>query len=149
MTTPARRPYSRHGYHALKVRVRLTGIGAVDGRTGAAQALQAWRRELLEHVGGEAASAPQRLLVDKVVNAELLIGHGMAYLLGRESLVNKRRHGFIPLVEQIQRLVDSQARLLGLLGLERKPPKPPDLSEYLERTYGQRAAEPAATEAKP
>jgi len=151
MTTQrnGRRTYTRHGMSALMVRVKLRGIQAIDRRSAPARALLAWRRELLEHLGGaEHATAAQRLLVDKAVNAELLIGHGMAYLLERASLVNRRRHAFLPLVEQIQRLADSQARILVQLGLERRPPRAPDLSTYRWGS-GQGAAPAAAPEAAP
>jgi hypothetical protein len=52
-TTP-RRPYSRHGLNALKTRVTIRELTAIDRRTAAAQALLAWRAELLGDLGGDA-----------------------------------------------------------------------------------------------
>jgi hypothetical protein len=49
MTT--RQSISRHGLTALKARVKVRGLTAIDRRTAAAQALLAWRKELLADLG--------------------------------------------------------------------------------------------------
>ena len=53
MTTPSkpRKTRSRHGLHALKGRVMVRGLHAVDMRTVGAQSLVAWRKELLRDLG--------------------------------------------------------------------------------------------------
>lgn len=123
MTEP--RPYSRHGLHALKARVRVRGLDAIDRRTAAAQALLAWREDLLEALGGEATVSPQqRALVEAVTRTQLYIGHLDAWLMEQRSLVNAKRRSVLPAVEERQALVDSLGQLLGLFGLERRPPGP-------------------------
>ena len=44
---------SRHGLNALKARVMVRGLQAIDRRTAAAQTLLAYRKELLADLGGE------------------------------------------------------------------------------------------------
>src|SRR5688572_3139349 len=47
-----RRTYSRTGLNALKARVKVRGLVAIDRRTAAARDLIAWRNELVRHLGG-------------------------------------------------------------------------------------------------
>jgi hypothetical protein len=70
----ARRPYSRHGLNALKARVKVRELQAIDQRTVAAQALLGWRRELVADLGGEAAVSGQRMaLVEAAVRTRLYV----------------------------------------------------------------------------
>jgi hypothetical protein len=115
-------------------RVRVRGLQAIDGRTVAARGLLEWRTGLLEDLGGEAAvSAQQRALVEMAVRTRLYIDHTDAFLMEQRSLVNARRRSLIPLVKERQALVDSLARILGQLGLDRVPQRVPTLTEYLAR----------------
>jgi hypothetical protein len=66
-----------------------------------------------------------------------------AWILERGSLVNARRRAVHPVVRERQQLVDSLARLLSLLGLERRQPKPVDLTAYLQTRYGGPGGNPA------
>jgi hypothetical protein len=134
------RTYTRHGLHALKARVMVRGLQALDGRTAAAQHLVAFRRELLDDLGGEAAvSAAQLALVDVATRTRLYLDHVDCVLLEQESLVlGGTRLRLLPLVEQRGRLADSLARLLGQLGLERRPRPAPSLQEYISEKYGGR-----------
>ena len=51
----------RTGLNALKARVKVRGLAAIDRRTTAARALLDWRQELVADLGGEAkVSAAQR-----------------------------------------------------------------------------------------
>lgn len=139
----AKRPrtYTRHGLHALKARVMVRGLAAIDQRTAAAQHLLSWRRELLEDLGGEpAVSAAQRALVAVAVRTRLYLDHVDAVLMARESLVVRGRR-LLPLVEQRQKLADGLARILGQLGLERRARPVPSLAEWVAR---ERAAALAA-----
>ena len=123
---------SRHGLSVLKVALKVRGLSAIDMRTAAAQSLVAWRNELLRDLGGEEAISAQRLaLVDMVVRTRLYIDHVDAFLMEQRSLVNKRRKSILPVLRERQGLVDSLARLLSQLGLERqaKPIKP--LHEFI------------------
>ncbi len=103
-----RRPYSRHGLNALKAQVKVRGLQAIDRRTAAAQALVAWRRELLSDLGGEeSVSAQQMALVDMAVRTRLYVDSLDAWLMEQESLVNRKRKSVLPVLRERQQLVDS------------------------------------------
>jgi hypothetical protein len=140
----ARRPYSRHGLNALKARVKVRGLAAIDQRTAEARALLDWREELLADLGGAAAvTAAQLALVDLAARTRLYVDHLDAYLLDQPcGLVNKRRRAVYPVLRERQGLVDSLARLLGQLGLERRQREAPSLSEYVAKKYGGKSAGP-------
>jgi hypothetical protein len=132
----ARRSYTRHGLHALKARVMVRGLQAIDGRTAAAQHLIAFRRELLDDLGGAGAvSAAQAALVEVAVRTRLYLDHVDAVLLERESLVVRGRR-LLPLVEQRGRLASSLLEVLLKLGLERRQRPAPSLEEYVANKYG-------------
>jgi hypothetical protein len=132
-----RAPGSRHGLRALKARVKVRGLGAIDRRTDAARSLLTWRVELLQDLGGESSvSAPQMALVEAAVRTRLYVDHLDAWLMEQRSLVNAKRRSVHPVLRERQQLVDSLARLLSLLGLERRSPKAVDLAAYLRERYG-------------
>jgi hypothetical protein len=88
-------------------------------------------------LGGErAVSAQQWALVEAAVRTRLYIDSLDAWILEHGSMVNARRRAVHPVVRERQPLVDSLAHLLGILGLERRPPKAVDLSAYLRDRYG-------------
>jgi hypothetical protein len=130
--------------NALKARVKVKGLAAIDQRTVAARHLLDWRRDLLDDLGGDPAiSAAQRTLVDVAIRTRLYLDHVDAFLMEQPTLVVRRkrnRHHLMPLVEQRLRLADSLARVLGQLGLERRQKPPIDLTQYLSQ---RRPAEPA------
>ncbi len=131
-----RRTYSRTGLHALKARVKVRGLAAIDMRTTAAQALIAWRSELLTDLGGEEiVSAQQLALVEMATRTRLYVDSLDAWLMEQSSLVNRRKKAVLPVLRERQQLVDSLARILGQLGLERRAKSVPALSEYLEAKY--------------
>src|SRR5580704_17817802 len=77
--TPKR---SRHGLDALKARVKIRGLSAIDRRTSAGKELILWRSELLKDLGGEENISIQRLaLVDMAVRTRLFLSHIDAFLL--------------------------------------------------------------------
>lgn len=118
----APRPYSRHGLTALKARVKVRGLQAIDRRTGAARALLSWRKDLLADLGGEeTVSAQQRSLVELVARTKLYVDTLDAWIMEQPGLVNGRRRAVLPVVRERQQLADSMARMLGQLGLERRP----------------------------
>jgi hypothetical protein len=124
---------SRHGLSALKARVTVRGLGSIDMRTAAARSLIAWRNELLRDLGGDGNISSQRLaLVEMAVRTRLYVDHVDAYLMEQSTLVNKRKKSVLPVLKERQALVDSLARLLAQIGLERqaKPVKP--LDEYIK-----------------
>jgi hypothetical protein len=59
VATPKRR-HSRHGYHALRAKVKARGLAVLDARAAGARALLTWRQDLYAALGGEAEVTPQR-----------------------------------------------------------------------------------------
>ncbi|MEE8200975.1 MAG: hypothetical protein V3R29_07375 [Candidatus Acidoferrales bacterium] len=137
-----RQKHARHGLHALKKRVLVAGLEAVDGRTVAAKALLAWRRELVADLGGvENLSAQQMALVELAARTKLLVDSVDAWIMQQRSLVNARKRALLPVVRERTQLADSLARYLSQLGLERKAPPPLSLQEYLARKGAGESAE--------
>jgi len=69
----ARRSYQKRGLHTLMAKVKVRGLGAIDGRSAAARALLAWRRELEADLGGaEAIMAQMRVVIDLASTTKLL-----------------------------------------------------------------------------
>jgi hypothetical protein len=127
---------SRHGLVALKARVKVRGLHAIDMRTAAAQGLIAWRSELVNALGGEGQVTPQRLaLIDMAVRTRLFIDHVDSFLMEQSSLVNRRRKSVLPVLRERQSLCDSLAKLLSQLGLDRVAKEVPSLQEYLAENY--------------
>jgi len=116
----------------LKARVKVRGFSAIDLRTAAAQALVHWKAELLRDLGGtESVSAQRMTVVEMVVRTKLYIDHVDAWLMEQDSLVNRRKKSLLPVLRERQTLVDSMARLLGQLGLDRVPKSAKPLAEYI------------------
>ena len=98
--------------------------------------LAEWRSELIRDLGGqENLSTQQVAIVDLVAKSKLLVDSLDAWLLKQPSLINARKKSVLPVLRERQQLVDSLARILGQLGLERKAKPVPALSEYLESKY--------------
>jgi hypothetical protein len=124
---------SRHGLNALKARVSVRGLGAVDRRTVAARALIAWRNELLNDLGGEeAVSSQKRVLVDMATRTKLFVDSLDEWLLRQPGLIQKRKKAVLPVLKERQSLVDSLGRILSQLGLERQAKPAKTLADFLE-----------------
>jgi hypothetical protein len=144
-----RRPYSRHGLHALKVRVKVRGLGAIDKRTSVARGLLAWRSELVVDLGGsDGVSAQKRALLDLACQTKLLLDSVDAWLLEQPTLINARRRAVLPVVLHRQQLADALARYLQALGLERRTPARPALVEYVANRYSRTAPVATASSAR-
>src|SRR5262252_6891529 len=118
------RPYSRHGLNAIKARVRLRGLGAIDMRTVAAREMLAFRDELVAALGGDPELSPQqRKLIDLAARASLYLDHLDAWLTEQKTLINRRSRSVLPVLLQRQTLAEHLARLLDKLGLDRVSPK--------------------------
>ena len=134
------RTYSRHGHNALKARVKVRGLTAIDKRTAAAQALLKWRCELIADLGGEdAISAQQRALVELAARTRLYVDSLDAWIMEQRSIVNARKRAVHPVVLQRQQLADASARYMTQLGLERKAREIKDLKSYLAEQSGEKA----------
>src|SRR5438128_2561227 len=65
-----RRAYSRTGLNALKARVKVRGLQAIDRRTAGAQELLVWRAKLVADLGGEEEmTAARQVLVERLLDA--------------------------------------------------------------------------------
>jgi hypothetical protein len=131
---PSRRPYSRHGFHALKRRVAVAGLDAVDRRYAGGRELVAWWEEQIAHLGGrDVITHPELTLVKRAGVLEVLIRQAEAEFLERGVQVGRRRsprpH---PLLPEYRGLVREQREILTQLGLERRAQKVPDLRSYME-----------------
>jgi len=132
----ARRPYARTGFHALRARVKVAGLSAIDRRTSGARSLLDWRRDLIADLGGEErVTAQQRALVEVATRTKLYVDHLDAWLMGQRSLVNVKKKSVHPVLVQRQALADSLARQLQALGLERRRRSAPSLTDYLQERY--------------
>jgi hypothetical protein len=115
------RPYARTGLNALKARVAIRGLSAIDKRTLPARSLLQWRQDLTADLGGEDnLSAQQKAIVETAVRTRLFLEHVDAYLLALPTLVNHRKRALLPIVRERIQLADALNRYLGQLGLERK-----------------------------
>ena len=141
------RPYSRHGLNAVKARVKLRGLAAIDMRTVAAREMIAFRDDLVSALGGESELSPQRRkLVDLAARATLYLDHIDGWLAAQHSLINHRSRSVLPVLVQRQGLADHLARLLDKLGLDRVPRRVKSLNEYLAEKYTEGPANGSATE---
>ncbi len=132
-----RRAYSRHGLNALKARVKVRGLQAIDRRTAAARALLAWRAELIADLGGEdAISTQQRTVVELAATTKLYVDSLDAWIMGHGNLVNARRRAALPVVKDRMQLADALVRYLTALGLQRRTKQVPDLASYLDGRKG-------------
>ena len=129
------RPYSRTGLNALKAKVKLRGLGAIDQRTSAAKELLSFQTELVTDLGGEEQlSTQQRTLVNMAGRAYLFLNHVDGWLAQQESLINKRAKSVIPILRERQGLAEHLAKLLDRLGLERRKPPAVSLNQYVTRS---------------
>lgn len=132
-----RRAYSRHGLNALKARVKVRGLQAIDRRTAAARALLAWRAELIADLGGEdAISTQQRTVVELAATTKLYVDSLDAWIMEHGNLVNARRRAALPVVKDRMQLADALVRYLTTLGLQRRTKQVPDLGSYLAGRKG-------------
>ena len=113
-----RRQY-RHGLSTMKRAIAKLGARAIPGNTKLGYALRAWRKELIDDLGGEAnVSLAQRTIVECAASTKLMIGSLDAWIMAQPSLLTRERK-LIPVIMQRQQLVDSLTRMLTQLGLGR------------------------------
>ncbi len=111
----------RTGLCALKAKVKVRGLSAIDKRTLAARGLFQWRADLMTDLGGEDnLSAQQKTLIEITARTRLFLEHVDSYLLALPSLVNHRKRAVLPILRERIQLADALARYLAQLGLERR-----------------------------
>jgi hypothetical protein len=116
-----------HGLNTLK---RIADR-ALDKRTRVSRELEAWRRELVADLGGDAAlSAAQRELVAIAARTRLLLDAVDRWLLQQPAVVDRRKRALLPVVRERASLAAGLQSTLALLGLERKASGPKSLADY-------------------
>jgi hypothetical protein len=127
--------------NAVKARVKLRGLAAIDMRTVAAREMVAFRDDLVSALGGESELSPQRRkLVDLAARTTLYLDHIDGWLAAQHSLINQRTRSVLPVLVQRQGLADHLARLLDKLGLDRVPRRVKSLGDYLAEKYAEAPA---------
>lgn len=127
----------KHGLESLKRAWKELGMRAVDKRTRAGKAMKKYRLDLIRDLGGEdAISAQQWRLIDLVIRNTMILESIDAWLLTRDTLINKRQKALLPVVMQRQVLADGLARYLTALGLEKKV-KPQTWKDILKQRQSQ------------
>ena len=137
----ATRPYRQHGLAGAKKHMREYGSRAIDGRTSAAKALQAWRAAVVDDLGGEdAISSMQMTLIDEAAKLKLLL-HGVdAWLLSQDRPpIDKRERKMWRVVKDTMPLRNSLVQIMGMLGLERER-KVIDARDWAVEEYGEDAS---------
>jgi hypothetical protein len=136
---------NRHGFSALKRRVAIKGLDAFDLRSAAARRMISWRDELVLALGGSENVSPQEFaLLEMLIKTRLLLEHIDGYILGLDSLVNRKKHSLKPIVRERLTLVDTCSRLLSQLGLKRREKPIPDLKDFLRENYSDKSNDDAA-----
>ena len=93
---------------------------------------------MIEDLGGEASvSVQQRTIIEFASTTRLMISSVDAWIVNQPSMLTRERK-IMPVVMQRQTLVDSLARLLSTLGLERREKPVRSLEEILngDNTHG-------------
>lgn len=130
-----RREYKKHGLTALKSAVNKLGGRVIDRRTTLGKALDAWRGDLIEDLGGPGAiSTQQRSLVDLAVRSKLMLDSIDAWILTQRTLVNARKRSLLPVVRERASLAGQFQTLMKDLGLERRSREVESYSARLART---------------
>jgi hypothetical protein len=122
---------------ALKSKILMYGLSAIDRRTAPARALVEWKTGIVNDLGGpEAISAQQATLVELACRTKLMLEHIDSFILGQTTMIDAERKSLIPVVRERGTLANSLVYLLAQLGLERKPRRARSLQSYLEEKSG-------------
>ncbi len=131
------RNYQQHGARTLQTALeRLGSEGWLDKLGPAGEGLRAWRRGLINDLGGEdKVSTAQLALVDLAVRSYLMLEHIDRWVLSTQNIVNKRDRKVFRIVLDRQRMADSLAKYLQMLGLEKRTLEGENLTDYIEARY--------------
>ncbi len=126
------RGYSRTGLNALKARIKVRGLDAIDKRTLAARGLLGWKASLVQDLGGtEDLSTQKMTIIDLASKLKLYGDHLDAYMVEQQSLVNKKLRAVVPIVRERIALGDALLRCLQSLGLKRRQREVQDFDTLL------------------
>ena len=118
--TAEKRRQHRSGLSTMKRAIAKLGARAIPGNTKLGYALKAWRKELIEDLGGEeTVSLQQRTIVEVASTTRLMISSLDAWITSQPSLMQRNRT-LIPVIMQRQQLVNSLVSMLAQLGLARR-----------------------------
>jgi len=109
-----------HGLYQARRILSEFGSRTIDGRTAVGKALNAWRQELIEDLGGN-PSAQQTSIVDILVRSKLILDSIDAYILTIDP-INHRSRSVLKVVHDRNQMAATFARMLRMLGLERRLP---------------------------
>jgi len=144
--TAERRRQHRAGLSTMKRAITKLGARAIPGNTKLGYALKAWRKELIEDLGGEDNVSVQQLtIVECASTTKLMVSSLDAWIMSQPSLMTRERR-LIPVVMERQRLVDSLTHMLTQLGLARRT-KVTSLREILEKENDDHKQQATDTEA--
>jgi hypothetical protein len=132
------RPYRKSGFHGLERALTKGGLSALDGRSAAARAVGRWKAAVEADLGD--LSTAERTLLDAAAGDVALLAVADSWLREHaETVINRRRKTFAPLVAERLRVASHLADLLRTLGLKRRA-REVNLREYL----ASRPASPSA-----
>jgi hypothetical protein len=146
--TERRAKRENHGLHSLRRAIQARGMTSLDKRTTTSRAMVAFRTSLVNALGGPQHISPQReTLVDAITRTKLFIDSLDVWLISQgDHIINKRKRQCIAVLRERQSLVDSMARLLSMVGLDRVEPEI-NLQDYVREHYP--AQDGAANESAP
>lgn len=119
-----------HGATALRKAVTRLGTRRLDGRSTVAVAARRFVADLTADLGGDPSRA-QATLIELAARTWIIVEALDDWIMRQPSLVLHRKRAVVPVLLQRQQLVDSLARALERLGLERRAREVPDLASYL------------------
>ena len=121
-----------HGGKRAKYELKELKRRALDGRTTQARLVRELEAELISAFGGEDQVSPQqRWVIQRAAVLQLQLSALDAFVLGMDSLVNKKRRQIYPIVLEHAKLSQSLTSLLTTLGLNRQAKPALTLSDYL------------------
>jgi hypothetical protein len=126
-----------HGHHPRYDVLSQMGfdqfIDKFDKRTLAGKHFLNRREQTYIDAGGkESLSQNQLTIVDHKMAIDTLIDSGLAWILQYEAgPVNRRNGKYRPIVQEIQRLVETSTKLAQALGLTRKEKPVPSIQDWM------------------
>lgn len=107
-----------HGLVTLRKAVTKLGTRRLDGRSVVALAVRRWAEDVRADLGGDLSRA-QETILEHAARSWLIVQSLDDWILRQPTLVTRKRT-VVPVLMQRQQLLESLARLLDRLGLQRK-----------------------------
>lgn len=140
-----------HGAVTVRRELRELRAHALDPSTLAAAVYREAREELVASLGGaEALSTQQIWLLEEAAHLRLQLLYANTWLASQPELINHKTGAMLLAMTQKQSLVKSLAKLLELLGIQRREKDTLTLQDYLRERQSTdrptRAAQPGTRE---